>query len=500
MNINYKSGLLIIAIASFGFGMITDRVLFSSKKSAAETNLKYAKKISPEDQGNGSAKRNLNKRDRQKDNDSDHEEDPLEIQEKDPVRHVIEQIESGKRIDPATVSSLLAQLSPGKKRREFIERVASHWGRNDPRSALAWTDTLVPSEQSRAMERIIHEWAHTDPVGAAGYVTQIPKSQRTLDWVHSAAHIWAEQDQSAALDWAMSLTDPAHRERALRGSTGVWARTDPAAASAFALEIADPYERHSVIESVARRWARQETSESLEWALGMEGENRDRATMSIIEEISAYNPKQAAEIFSEISSSLSSQGTRESIHRDIARELAGRWATANPAEAAEWVLELPESQHIQREAAERVAERWAHSNPQAAAEWAIELPESDNIRRQAVERVAGRWLRSDSLTASEWIADMPAGKARDAAAGELVRNISGSDPASALSWANSIGDDGYQTHLMGEVIERWHETDPNAARSALQATDLSARQREKFKDILGTSPPVPEPSESPKPD
>ena len=497
---NYKAGLLIIAIASFGFGMITDRLLFSSKESASETNPKYGRKISSEDQGNGFSNRNLKKRDRQKDDDSDHEEDPLEILEKDPVRYVIEQIERGKRIDASTISSLLSQLPPGKKRREFIERVASHWGRKDPRSALAWTDTLVPSEQSRAMERIVHEWAHTDPVGAAGYVTQIPKSQRTLDWVHAAAHIWAEQDQSAALDWAMGLKDPAHRERALRGSTDVWARTDPAAASAFALEITDPYERHSVIESVARRWARQGTSESLEWALGMEGENRDRATMSIIEEISAYNPKEAAEVFSEISSSLSSQGTRESIHRDIARELAGRWATANPAEAAEWVLELPESQHIQREAAERVAERWAHSNPQAAAEWAMELPESDNIRRQAVERVAGRWLRSDSLTASEWIAEMPAGEARDAAAGELVRNISGSDPTSALSWANSIGNDGYQTHLMGEVIERWHETDPNAARSALQATDLSARQREKFQDILGTPQAPPKPSESSKTD
>ena len=495
---NYKAGLLIIAIASFGFGMITDRLLFPSKESASKTNPKYGRKISSEDQGNGFANRSLNKRDRQKDDNSDHEKDSLEILEKDPVRYVIEQIERGKRIDASTISSLLSQLPPGKKRREFIERVASHWGRKDPRSALAWTDTLVPSEQSRAMERIVHEWAHTDPVGAAGYVTQIPKSQRTLDWVHAAAHIWAEQDQSAALDWAMGLKDPAHRERALRGSTDVWARTDPAAASAFALEITDPYERHSVIESVARRWARQGTSESLEWALGMEGENRDRATMSIIEEISAYNPKEAAEVFSEISSSLSSQGTRESIHRDIARELAGRWATANPAEAAEWVLELPESQHIQREAAERVAERWAHSNPQAAAEWAMELPESDNIRRQAVERVAGRWLRSDSLTASEWIAEMPAGEARDAAAGELVRNISGSDPASALSWANSIGNDGYQTHLMGEVIERWHETDPNAARSALQATDLSARQREKFQGILGTPQAPPKPSESSK--
>ena len=53
---------------------------------------------------------------------------------------------------------------------------------------------------------------------------------------------------------------------------------------------------------------------------------------------------------------------------------------------------------------------------------------------------------------------------------------------------------------MGEVIERWHETDPNAARSALQATDLSARQREKFQGILGTPQAPPKPSESSKTD
>jgi len=51
---------------------------------------------------------------------------------------------------------------------------------------------------------------------------------------------------------------------------------------------------------------------------------------------------------------------------------------------------------------------------------------------------------------------------------------------------------------MEEVIEGWHNVDPNAARSALQATDLSARQREKFKEILGTSTAPPANSETPK--
>ena len=172
------------------------------------------------------------------------------------------------------VTSVLNQLPAGRQRREFIHRVSSHWGRKNPKAALVWADTLAPSEQFIATEEIIHSWARTDPTSAANYVTQIPKSRRSLDLVHATGHIWAERDQQAAIDWAMNLQDPNLRQRALRGSVGVWARTDPSAASDFALGIKNPYERHGVIESVARRWARQETSESLEWALSMQDEDK----------------------------------------------------------------------------------------------------------------------------------------------------------------------------------------------------------------------------------
>ena len=485
---NHKASLIIISLASFGFGIVTDRFVFSTKKlepnkdsyQATSPSSSTIPKSEPSNHSSKSDKGN------QKNHGSNEAENPFENQEKDPIDNLIDQIERGKRVTASQVTSVLNQLPAGRQRREFIHRVSSHWGRKNPKAALAWADTLAPSEQFIATEEIIHSWARADPTSAANYVTQIPKSRRSLDLVHATGHIWAERDQQAAVDWAMNLQDPNLRQRALRGSVGGWARTDPSAASDFALGIKNPYERHGVIESVARRWARQETSESLEWALSMQDEDKNRATRSIIEEIADYDPKRAAEVLSEITSSLSNDGTGGRLHRDIASEVAERWASTNPEEAAEWIVNLPESHHIKHEAAQRVADRWASANPQAAAEWAVELPESDNIRRQAVERVADRWLKYDSLSASEWIADMPAGEARDAATGELVRNISDNDPASALSWANSVGNEGYQTHLMKEVIEDWYEIDPNAARSALQTTDLNARQREKFNEILGT--------------
>ena len=483
-----------IAMASFGSGIITDRFLFSSSQSSPGSGPdKYTPGISSKDDGAGFPRENSAKSDRpDNNNDSSREQIFSGKDHQDPVRQIIMEIESGRGIDSARVSSLLDQLPPGKQRREFIDRISWNWARQNPKAALAWADTLLPSEKLSATGSIVHEWARSDPGGATDYVTQMPKSQRSLDWVHETARIWAQQDQLAALDWAMKQTDPAIRQRALSGSVESWANSDAIAAGNFAVALENPYERHAVLETVARRWARQSVEESLQWALDLKDGNRDRATVAIFAEMAVYDPKQAATMFEEISSSLPSGESRDGIHSNIARELADRWAASNPKEAAAWAIGLPESDSIQRQAVERVADRWASSNPGAAAAWVLELPESDNIQRHAIERVTERWLRSDSMAASEWITEMPEGDARDAAAGELVRYIARSDQFSAFSWATSVSNEGYQTELMRDVLARWQRTDPVAARSAVDTADVTAEQREEFQRVLGASPAIQE--------
>ncbi len=477
-------------MVSFGSGILIDRFLFPfSQSSSVAVPGKYAPGISSTDKGAEFSQGRSRKSGSQKHNaDSGREQDFSPEVNEDPVEQIIREIEAGHGIDAVRVSSLLDQLPQGRKRREFIGRIAWHWARKNPKAALAWADTLPPSDKIQTTGSIIHEWARSDPGGAADYVTQIPKSQRSLDWVHETARIWAEQDQSAALNWAMKQTDPAIRQRALRGSVGSWANSDASAAGEFALALENPYERHAVLETVARRWARQSVEEGLQWAMDLKGGNRDRATLAIFGEVAEHDPRQAATIFGEMASSLPSGESRDGIHSNIARELADRWAATNPSEAADWVLGLPESDNIQRQAVERVADRWAFSNPEAAATWALELPESDNVQRHALERVTERWLRSDSMAASEWITEMPAGDARDAAAGELVRYVARSDQFSAFSWATSVSNEGYQTELMRNVLVRWQRTDPVAARAAVDTAEVTASQREQFQRILGRSP------------
>ena len=487
---NQKPVLLIIALVSFGLGAISDRLLFNPGDSSQV--------VIREQSARGSALQGDNEEISQRGNrsgsteksrDSREDEEQSRGQEhENPVEQLVRDIENGQGIDAARVDSVIDQLPQGRKRRELIGRIAWHWGRKNPKAALAWAETLPASEKISVTGSIIHAWARSDPGGAASHVAQMPKSQRSLDWVDETTHIWAEQDQSAALNWAMSQTDVAIRRRALRGAVGSWANSDVMAAGDFSLGLKSTPERHAVLETVARRWARQSVEESLEWAMSLDGANRDRATMAVFEEIAMHDPRLAAATFGEISSSLASGESRDGIHSNIARELADRLALSDPTEAAAWVLELPEADHVRRHAIERVAERWASSSPEKAAEWVLGLSEGDHVQRHAVERVTERWLRTDSMAASEWISNMPEGEARDAAAGELVRYIARSDQFSAFSWAKSVGNEGYRTDLMRDVLRRWQGTDPVAARAAVDSADVTARQREEFQRILGPLP------------
>ena len=109
---NYKTSFIIIAMISFGFGIIADRFVFSSKpseinKNSDKTQNANSSKISNSNASNYSSRKQENNRG----NDGSEEaENPFDNQEQDPIDNLIDQIERGKRITAAQVSSVLEQL------------------------------------------------------------------------------------------------------------------------------------------------------------------------------------------------------------------------------------------------------------------------------------------------------------------------------------------------------------------------------------------------------
>ena len=141
---NLKVSLIIIVMASFSFGVVVERFIISS---GSEDSAKVINKSAKENTLNGKGRTESNYSSSQQDSGNDREdsednENPFDDQTRDPVDNIINQIDRGKRITAAQVSSVLEQLPAGRKRREFIHRVASHWGRKDPKNIVeVYTNT-----------------------------------------------------------------------------------------------------------------------------------------------------------------------------------------------------------------------------------------------------------------------------------------------------------------------------------------------------------------------
>lgn len=459
--------LLLVALASFFLGVVVDRAVLSSGDpthgSGADGSDRGAKKGITDSRNLTSSTpvSSKGKRDRSSGSPGDSSDDETNLDQGEggvaaQVRQILEGLERGERINASVADKLLSQVPPGRHRLGVIERLAWHWGRQDPEAAAAWANELSGRDQWVALESLLHGWAETDPAGAAGYVAQLPNSEHNLHLVRRMAHVWAERDRAAAMDWARGQADLATRRQALGGVVELWAGADPAAAAAFASSIDNPYERNELLGIAARRWANQDTPEALDWANGLPGEDRQRATNAILHGIAERDPARAAALF---------------------ENLSGGQPSRNPQET-----------HAYQRMAREVASIWAHSDPEAAAAWAIDLPEAGGVQRGAVAEATERWLRMDGMAAGEWILQLPEGETRDAASERVVHTTLPADPEAAFEWASSISDTDRQTGLMHHVLERWRLTDPASARTAMNAVDLSPEQRRHLGGLFGEVP------------
>ncbi len=352
---------------------------------------------------------------------------------------------------PARAAELLSEVPHQDHQRELVRHVAHQWSRQDMTGALEWIDTLTGALQTEAMDEVLHDWAHNDPESAAAYVSDLPASERKLDFTHRVARAWSESDQSAALDWAMSQENPSAWAHALDGLANVWAEQDPASAGEFALSLEAGEARQELLHTVGNRWSQHNVAEALDWAQQLAGRDHQHVTRGIVEQVAESDPFGAADLYSQLLGNLEQNALTEAGYDHLAGDLAGHWSEYSPHQAADW---------------------------------AEGLPEVGDIRRRAIESVADRWVQADSLAASEWIGQLPQGGARDAATERLVDHVSESDPNAAYEWALTLSSTEHQTDVLHHVFSQWREQDASAAQAAFNNARVTAEQREAIGDVF----------------
>ena len=125
-----------------------------------------------------------------------------------------------------------------------------------------------------------------------------------------------------------------------------------------------------------------------------EGDARNRATLSVVEQWVRSEPDAAAAWVTGFG-----EGKRR---EDAARDLVGNWARDDSTGAGAWLQTLPAG--ATREAAvQAYVSDLAYSSPELAAPWAETLTD-ENTRFNQIENVARAWLQADRPSAEAWLA------------------------------------------------------------------------------------------------
>ena len=384
--------------------------------------------------------------------------------------------EIGKRwaaSDPSSVAAWVSDL-PKEIAAKVARRAIIGSAKQDPLAAKAMFESLPPEMQVEgAASAIAREWAFGDPgPDAVTWYLENSKADSTNSFAGAmfhlaahdpaaiSAHLLEHPNRVAALGYGsyqvfqhLIENDPDTAQQIIGGFEGdkkqvgrgfarAWAGVDAAAALEFVEAETDPDLRRAAAWGIVDRAGEIGWADTMEWAQGLEGPGRTEALSGLL----------------------------ASAHLDVeaASRVATEWLNSDGAELDFKKRGAPLS------AISSVARSLVGISGEAAAEWVEGLNEGP-ARDEAVGAVSRHWARYDPVAMSEWLVTQPKGEGWDAAVDHLVSNLD-DDPASAFSWALSVGDSKAQETMLEEVVSNWAWRDTEVARAAIEAEEgLSPR-------------------------
>ena len=196
-----------------------------------------------------------------------------------------------------TAMQLALMLAPGETQNEALRSIASFWGQNRPEEMQAWADQQTDGRVREALLPAV------------------------------AAEIAATNPQ-AALQLASSLSNP----DVLGDVAARWAANDPAAAAAYFQKLPKNARTNTAFSGLARAWSENDPEASARWlqVLPPDG-RRDAAIKGYVSAVLPRDPAKAGQTALGISD--------PQLRNSILSEVAGRWMSCDPEEAARWIAQ-----------------------------------------------------------------------------------------------------------------------------------------------------------------
>lgn len=332
--------------------------------------------------------------------------------------------------------------------------------------------------QSTAMTRELLDAAFALPISD-------PKRSETIN---NLLKQLAASDPLAALELVNDISSLRDAERARNGILEVWASNEPMAALAWAktaLVDVPTNLRDAQMRAIIRGFAETNPKAAFSYANALsEGSAAEiRLKNRLLGEVIETQIRNGGLAEAQTTIALMPDGSTKD---NLQRELVSEWADFDPAGAAAYVLSFGDDASTQMKTA--LIDRWAQDDPAAAAAWLSNLSTDDPAYARATAQITREWTRYDLTASSEWLNSLPASPELDRAVATYTFRAAEEDPATAMSWAESINNDRTRNRMIQQVAANWKEEDAEGFTEYLDNSDLSNKEREELESAKSWHP------------
>ena len=333
-------------------------------------------------------------------------------------------------------------------------------------STLASLQKMPPGLQRDAlMNALIDSWAGQDPKGFLAQAKDLTGPRMREQGTDAALKAWATQNPTEALQWIKdnpgSGSNAALQGRYLAAFAG-YAATDPqgAFAAANALSGTSPSDQRLKNQAV-------------------------QAVMSSLADQGKFTDANA----------LIGQMPDGNLKNQAYNSIATSWAQSNPADASAWAANITDPQ-TRANVGSQVAAQWASTDPTAAATWAAQMDSQAATDAQTNGTAAPTsflladamrtWASYDLDATGDFLNQLPASPDKDGAVATFALYAAQDDPAGAMNWVNTIGDDQMKQRLAMVTALEWQQSDPTGYNQFISTTSVLTPQQIQ---MLNTLPP-----------
>jgi hypothetical protein len=413
---------------------------------------------------------------------------------------------------PGLMDRALRMKDPALQAR-IVEVLLVKWLNASPEAYLQYLDQLESSDDEGKAAWPVLVPAFVKAVPQLGEkAASSPEVEEAVQWM---TDYYAEQNPVAALDWAKKWLLGDAQEDAFATIAGQLSRTSLDQAVQLAHSLKSANSRVDAMANIGSELGKQDPQKALAWAQSLtDPAEKNAAVEEVMWSMSDANPTAAAQQITQLNNPELLQNVGGSIAESLADKdpkQAIAWAEAVPAGAAQdeamtgalsgWAKTDPKAAlaYFQQktpknyDAAEGIFEQWASKSPEEAATQAKAIADPQ-LREHAISGAVNGWLSGDDTTAVEqWVDQLPQSHEKDVASSAVVDALSFTDPQSAWDRASAIGDAQVRQEAMLAAFSALVQTDRDAAKTALNSTNVSEQDRKLLQPVLNSSPKLPQP-------